>query len=766
MSNINDIARIDFMSYANAVIKHRAIPNIEDNLKPVHRRILFSLYNNKLFSNKKTQKCARIVGDTMGTLHPHGDSSIYDALVRLSQPWKMRYPLVEIQGNKGSISGAGAAASRYTETRLSPYGEMMVEELKEDSVPFIFTYDEEGKEPEVMPSAFPNILANGNMGIAVGMSSALLPHNINEVADVISYQIDNPNCEVEELVEIMPAPDFPTGGIIANKEDMLNMYKTGSGVVDIQGKYHIEEILKQKQIVFTEIPYNVTIESGIVSKIKNMVLKEDYKGIYNIENNTGHNGLEIKIILEKGIEPQKVLRDLLSSTGLQNKVRMGMTVLKNGQPIETNLKGLINGYIEHRHNVIIRVAKDKKEKSEKRLHIVEGMLIALKNIDGIIKIVKTSANKAAAAISIRSSFKLSVQQANAVLDMKVSQLNKLDSEKLNLEASKLKETILELEKQITSKKKRNELIKEKLESIKSKFGDERKTEVRNIEEEEIVDNRNLTLFLMENSELMATEKKNITYINKGNLGKRKLQKKPIQIIDYDTKNKLIMFDDTGRVYKFDPNKIETNYSIYINSLDDRIKGKVIHMMEVTPEDMKKDNLVIFTKNGIVKKSKVEEYKNFKPAFYAIKLKKGDQFLTASFADEDEYALMLSSQDKIVKFSLNSFSSVGRYTIGSRGMLADEVISATTGKENDFVITYSSDKAKKSKIKSFTTTIRGGAGQVVGEGTVDLLSFRNNEVFLLDSKSGLGRFRSNQFSNKHIKSVGTLMNRYGIAGVFS
>jgi DNA gyrase subunit A len=475
MSKINDIASEDFLTYATEVIKSRAIPYADDNLKPVHRRILYGMYLLKVFSNKPKVKSARITGDVMGKFHPHGDSSIYEAMIRLSQTWKMRYPLVDVQGNAGSIAGDGPAASRYTEANLTAIGDLMVEELKHKAVDYMATYDNTDVEPVTLTSIFPNILCNGNLGIAVGMSSDIVPHNLREAVDAIIAYIDNNAIQMPELMKHMPGPDFPTGAVITTPEKIQEIYETGRGTLTLRSKYDIEHVKGRAHLVFTEIPYLVSIEDKIIQKIHDLVNTEELKDVEDIIDNTGRNRIEIRVILSTKANVRKVLQILFAKTGLQNNIKVNNTVIIDNKPKQLGLKALIQSYVAHRHKMIRRISIKQKEKAEKRLHLVDGLLIAMQDIDGVIKLIKSSSNKSTARVALMKEYKLTAVQADGILDMKLSQLTKLDADKLMNEKKGLEKEILRLNALIHVVKSRDNVIKAQLLDMKNTLGDARRT---------------------------------------------------------------------------------------------------------------------------------------------------------------------------------------------------------------------------------------------------------------------------------------------------
>ena len=480
--DIKDFAKEDFMIYSMEVIKNRAIPGV-DGLKPIHRRVLHIMKDTGNTSDKPTRKCAKIVGETMSRVHPHGDSSIYDALIRLAQGWKMRYPLIEVQGNEGNIQGDKAAASRYTECRLTPLGELMTKDIDKKCVPMELNYSDEEYIPILLPSEFPNLLCNPSLGIAVSMSSTTLPHNLNEVVDTLVDYVESGNTmTVERLLTHIKGPDFPTGGIIINGGDMAKIYSEG-GSVKVRSKYTIEEVAGRKHIVIKEIPYLVNPMEKIYDRVKKMVLDEGYTDIENIQNNIGNKGFEIRIICSKGANVNKVIKDLCEKTGFQATISMNNTVLINGTPKKLSYLEMIDEYVKFRHNVVMRIAEFDKAKDQKRLHIVDGLLIALADIDNVIQIIKSSKSKDDARQNLIAKYEFSREQVDAILDMKLSRLTNLESADLRSEKGELLADIEKQNKIIANTDNiRGKMLIAQWKAIKAKFGDARRTQITSVTE--------------------------------------------------------------------------------------------------------------------------------------------------------------------------------------------------------------------------------------------------------------------------------------------
>lgn len=725
--NLNRIASEDFLNYASEVIKQRAIPNIEDNLKPVHRRILYTLYKTKLTSDKKEKKSAATVGEVM-KIHPHGDTSIYDALIRLAQDWKMRYPLITVQGNKGNINGSPAAAMRYTEAKLSPIGDLMVQELKESSVGMIETYDGEGVEPLMTPSAFPNILCNGNMGIAVGMSSSILPHNLGEVVAALLLMIDNEEVTLDQVLAVMPGPDFPTGGTITNAKDIREIYQTGRGSIPLEAKYQIEKKGRASHIVVTEVPYLVDIEK-IMAKIKNLSKEGRIDDVVDIQNNTGRTGIELRIILKPKANVNRTLQTLLADGGLRTRIRVGMTVLENFKPIETNILGLMKGYLNHRHDVLTNIYTERKEKAEKRLHIVEGLIIASEDINNVVALIKASANKGAARTALIEKYNLSEEQSNAILDMRLSSLTRIDSDNLKVEKEKLINSIEEYNLIITEKNKRNDIIKSDLVRINKNFGDTRRTILKNIEFKEIESPEvNYIIGLFENNEVNIIETEKVWSGKKNRVGKKIFENVPKQILQFNSKNSLLVFDKEGKVTEISGAKIsEGNFLFY--DIDDRVKEDVVFMKEMTEDDKAKEFLLTVTKGNLVKKTLLSEYNDFRTTIFAAKMRKGDEVLYAELVNDEDFVVVLG-EDYVNKYPVSSIRATGRATQGVKASNYKEILAAVAGDSlSKIVLTDKDGGAKTFLIADIAAATRTVKGQATSPDSTFIYKTKSSSVVL-------------------------------------
>lgn len=742
-ANFNEKVKKDFLNYASAVIKSRAISSVEDNLKPVHRRILHVMGEEKLWSNKKTVKSANVVGKTM-IYHPHGDASIYDAMVRLAQPWKMRYPLVEMQGNIGSILGDGPAAARYTEARLSKFGEMMLEDINKNAVPFKTTYDDTGKEPFVLPSRFPNILCNGNSGIAVGLSSNLVPHNLSEVVDGIIAYLDAKNISVENLMKYIPAPDFPTGGTITDSSNLLNIYSTGSGTITLRGKYRVEEHKSIQHIVFYEVPYLVNIEEGIIEPLKKLVVEDGFDLIDDYANETNQNGVSLRIILKKGANIYKVLDTLWKNTRLQITQRVNNTVLIDGNPKTLSLKDLIRLYVNHRHNVIINVSRFDLEKVENRVQTVKALMTALERIDEVIDLIKKSLNTSTAKIGLIHLLGVNEFQAQAILDMKLSKLSKLDNIELEQELAGLLQEKTKLEGLVRDLPTRELQIKKELLEIKNKYKDERRTTITNVTgvAAEDAPSEPVKFLIFENGNIFITQQKldTLGFGKKGTLMNQSAVKIYRETKTDATMN-LFMKDGSMQIVKMLTLGIETMENIGASS-------GIVAAFDFNSEDFK--YLVFVTKNGLVKRTLTSEYADARNNTKSIKLKEDDELVSVIGANDDTYIYLLN--DRIAKFLATEIPLTSRLTIGSKGIIGGAKMGIGATEEEKIFSMNNLGQAKLTLAHDFNVTAKGGSGQVITENTIFISPVNELESFIYsDKKNNIVRFET--LSTKSKTAVG-------------
>lgn len=723
--DLNTKIKKDFLNYANAVIKSRAISNVEDNFKPVHRRILYAMSELDLGSNKKHKKSARIVGDIIGKYHPHGDSSAYEAMVRLSQPWKMRYPLVEIQGNSGNILGDGPAAMRYTEARLSVFGDLMLEGIEKDGVAFKPNYDETTKEPVLMPSVFPNILCNGNAGIAVGLSSSLVPHNLKEVVNGIVAYLNFKNIPIDGIMKHIPGPDFPTGGTIVNANELPTIYATGHGTITLRSKYTIENIGNQQHIVITEVPYLVSVEDGIIEPLKRLVMEDGFDLIEDFENNTGKEGVNLRIILKKGANVYRVLETLWKETRLQITQRISNTVIVNGNPVVLNIKQMIEHYVAHRHNVITNIAKYDLDKTQNRILVVGALLKALGRIDEVIALIKNAKDKNDARLKLISFLEINEFQANAILDMKLSRINQLDGIELKNELADLQKKEKELIERIESPQVREELMKKELLTMSVKHGDPRRTVLtfQGTDAAEGAPIEDVKILLYQNGSIFATQQKleSLDFKKKAS----PLNVSPILSV-FETKTDATMttFTNDGTMWH---TRILTLSTENIES--GLFSAAPLATFDFNKKETLKDYIVFVTSAGLVKKTKTSEYLGAKNGSRTIKLKGDQELIFVGMANDDDNIMILD--EKLTYFKVSDITVGSKLTIGSKGISSNRAIAAAIVGDKEKVLMLNSEgQGKLTDASDFVYSAKGSNGQVVAENTV-LLAKRAPYYFIND-----------------------------------
>ena len=633
----------NFIEYAAAVNGDRAIPDATSGLKPVARRILWGAFDGGYTSSKEYAKCARIVGDVMGKWHPHGDSSIYGALVRLSQPWIMRYPLIDFHGNMGSIAGDGPAAYRYTNARLAKLSEDgMLCNLKKKNVDFIANYDENDYEPITLPSIFPNLLCNPNSGIGVAMACNWLPHNLKEVAECIEKYVDGKEYS-------LPGPDFPTGGIIINKDDIPMIMKTGHGSVKVRGKYKIE----QQNIIFYEIPYGTTIE-GLISEIGKVCDEKEIEGINDIRDESGKRGLKIVIECEKNINPESIVMKLFAKTNLQISISYNQVALVDKTPTELNLDDCIKIYVEHNIKYFKREAEFDIKKAKERLNIVEGLLIALEDIDNIIAKIKSSDSAAAAKDMLIKDYKMNEIQAKSVLDMKLAKLAKLEKIEIQKEKEELLNSIDKLNHFLITREEQITELKNRLNIIVRKYGDDRRTELTQIdvskEDKEIqtITPVDCVVLMTKNGDIKRVAKSNFKVQKRNGKGVKSLDDTLLDAISTNTIDNLMLFTNKGKMYKLlvdlIPEGTNVSKGVYINNLINLEPQEQVIAINSFERNNNARFVFFITKKGQIKKTSIEEYKSIKKTtgIVAIKLNDGDSIANVVFADDEDFIVIIIS----------------------------------------------------------------------------------------------------------------------------
>ena len=720
-----------YIDYAMSVIASRALPDVRDGLKPVQRRVLYSMIELNNGPDKPHRKCARIVGDTMGKYHPHGDSSIYGALVNMAQEWSTRYPLVDGHGNFGSVDGDGAAAMRYTEARLSKISMAMLSDINKDTVDFMPNFDETEKEPTVLPSRYPNLLVNGTTGIAVGMATNIPPHNLREVIAAVVKIIDNQveedrETEIEELLEIVKGPDFPTGGTILGHAGIDEAYRTGRGKIRVRAVSEIEPMNNGKnRIVVTELPYMVN-KARLIEKIAELVRDKKIDGITDLRDESSREGMRICIELRRDVNPNVVLNLLYKHTQLQDTFGVIMLALVGNQPKVLNLYELLNYYLLHQKDVVTRRTRYDLNKAEERAHIVQGLLIALDNIDEVIKIIRGSADVATAKQQLMERFALSEAQANAIVEMRLRALTGLERNKLEEEYKSLIELITELKAILADEKKLLGVIKEEILAISDKYGDERRTSIGfdeyDISMEDMIPVTNTVITF---TKLGYIKRMNVDNFKSQHRGGKGI--KGMETIDEDyivemmlttSHHYLMFFTNTGRVYRMKAYEIPECSRIargtaIVNLLQLQPDEKITSMIALK-EYSENQYLFMATKNGIVKKTKITDYENIrKTGLAAINLREDDRLIEVKLTDNNEDIILITKFGQCIRFHETDVRNTGRTSMGVIGMSLtdqDEVIAMQLASQGDsLMIVSEKGLGKCTLINEFTPQNRGGKG---------------------------------------------------------
>lgn len=724
--NIVEEVQDSFLDYSMSVIVARALPDLRDGLKPVHRRILYSMFDSGYTPDKQYRKCARVVGDVMGKYHPHGDSSIYEALVRMAQDFSYRHMLIDGHGNFGNMDGDGAAAMRYTESRLSKISLELLRDIKKETVDFVPNFDETEKEPSVLPSRFPNILVNGTMGIAVGMATNIPPHNLGETIDACVAYIDNHDITIPEMMEYIKGPDFPTGGIILGNSGIKKAYETGRGTITIRCKATIEEGNGRSKIVISELPYGINT-LDLKTKIGELVRDKVLEGIADYHDATSiEKGVNIIITLKKEANANVVLNNLYKHTALQSTFGIIFLMLDNGTPKTLNIKEIISKYIDYQKEIIIRRTKFDLNKAEERVHILEGYKIALDNIDEVIKIIKTAESDVIARENLQKRFGLSEIQANAILELKLRRLTGLEREKIENELAELLKTIEELRSILASEEKVLEIIKNELLDIKNKYADPRRTTIdmsaiEYIEDESLIPEQDIMIALTNKGYIKRTTSDTFKSQKRGGVGVKGMNTNEEdfveQIINTSTHDYILFFTNKGKVYRIKGYEIpefsrQSKGIPIINLLQIEKDEKINSMINVKKDDEYK-YILFATKKGIVKKTNISEFENIRTSGkIAISLKETDELISVKKTTGDDMILMGSNDGRMVKFNENEIRVMGRTASGVRGInLGDsECIGAEVTTEDDKILIVSKKGyGKQTNVCEYRTTKRGSKG---------------------------------------------------------
>ncbi len=723
-----------YIDYAMSVIVGRALPDVRDGLKPVHRRILYTMNEDGLYPGAKYKKSASVVGTTLAKYHPHGDTAVYNSMVRMAQDFSLRYPLVDGQGNFGSIDDDPAGAQRYTEAKLSKLGKAMLKDISKDTVDFIDNYDGTNEEPTVLPSPVPQLLLNGSLGIAVGMATNIPPHNLGETVDAAIHLLENPDADTEDLLEFIKGPDFPTGGEIFNREQIIKAYSQGKGSIKVRGKARIEEKARSSQIIITEIPYGVK-KSKMVEKFADLVKDGKLEGIRDIRDESDREGLRVAVDLKRNAYPQKVLNRLFNYSSLQKKFHLNMIALVDGiQPRVLSLVEILEHYINHRIEVITRRLKYELDRAESRAHILEGLYKALVDIDEVIETIKASENKEEAKTNLMDEYNLSEAQALAILRMRLQRLAKLERVEVENELSEKREVIADLKDTLSSEEKIKAVVKEELEEMKDEFDDERRTDVN---PEPLGSINDKDLIPKEKAIVTVTKGGYIKRINPSTYKKQKRGGKGIlgmktsqdDVVDHfikaNTHDDLLFFTDTGKVFRVPVYKVPEGSRAargrgILNFLELSSDESVLTVIPLDKDgkDGAIDNLIMITENGKIKKTALEEFKNIRRSgLIALTLKKGDELKKVRKTTGNDDIIVVTRKGKAIRFDEEEVRPMGRQAIGVKGVdLKDGdkvvdmgIIRGDEEKEQYIFVMTEKGYGKRTLVEKYRPQKRGGVG---------------------------------------------------------
>jgi DNA gyrase subunit A len=763
--NIEDEMKSSYIDYSMSVIVSRALPDVRDGLKPVHRRVLYGMYELGVFSNRAHKKSARIVGEVLGKYHPHGDTSVYDAMVRMAQEWSLRYLLVDGQGNFGSVDGDSPAAMRYTEARMRKIAEEIMADIDKETVDFQLNFDDTLEEPKVMPTKVPTLLINGASGIAVGMATNMAPHNLSEVVDGTLAYIDNNDIEIDELMHHIKAPDFPTGGTIYGYEGVREAFKTGRGRIVMRAKVNFEEVDGRECIVVTEIPYQVN-KADMIKKTADLVNEKKIDGISNIRDESDRNGMRIVYILRRDAVPNVVLNTLYKYTQLQSSFSVNNIALVNGRPQLLNLKDLIHHFVEHRHEVVTRRAQYELRKAEERAHILEGLIIASDNIDEVIQLIRSSSNTDEAREKLIARFNLSEIQAKAIVEMRLRQLTGLEQDKLRAEYEEIMKLIAHLKELLASKEMRMALIKEELTEIKDKYGDERRSTIEysggDVSIEDLIADENVVITISHAGYIKRTNLSEYKTQNRGGVGQKGVATRDQDFLEHlfvATNHQYMMFfTQKGkcfwmRVYEI-PEGTKTSKGRAIQNLinienDDKVKAFICTQDLKNQDYINSHYVIMATKQGQVKKTLLEQYSRPRVnGIAAITIKEDDELLEAKLTNGESQILIAVKSGKLVRFEENKTRPMGRSASGVRGITLghekDEVIGmvSVNDMESEILVVSENGYGKRSSLEDYRITNRGGKGVKtlnITDKTGELISINNvtdADDLMIINKSGL------------------------------
>jgi DNA gyrase subunit A len=763
--NIEDEMKSAYIDYSMSVIVSRALPDVRDGLKPVHRRVLYGMYDLGVTSKSAHKKSARIVGEVLGKYHPHGDTSVYDAMVRMAQEWSMRYLLVDGQGNFGSVDGDSPAAMRYTEARMRKISEEIMADIEKETVDFQLNFDDTLYEPKVMPTRVPTLLINGATGIAVGMATNMPPHNLTEVINGTLAYLDNNDIEIDELITHIKAPDFPTGGTIYGYEGVREAFKTGRGRIVIRAKVGFEEVDGRECIIVTEIPYQVN-KADMIKRTADLVNDKKIEGIANIRDESDRNGMRIVYILKRDATPNVVLNTLYKFTQLQSSFSVNNIALVKGRPQMLNLKDMIHYFIEHRHDVVVRRTRFELRKAEERAHILEGLIIASDNIDEVIALIRSSKNTEEAREKLIERFKLSDIQSRAIVEMRLRQLTGLEQDKLRAEYDELMKLIEHLKALLADVNLRTDLIKEELVEIREKYGDERRSIIEysggDVSIEDLIADENVVITISHAGYIKRTNLTEYKTQNRGGVGQKSAGTRDQDFLEHmfvATNHQYMMFfTQKGkcfwmRVYEI-PEGSKTAKGRAIQNLvniesDDKVKAFICTQDLKDQDYIKSHNLIMVTKKGQVKKTSLEKYSRPRVnGVAAITIKEGDELLEAKLTDGNSQIILAVKSGKLVRFEETKTRPMGRTASGVRGITlkdeTDEVIGMVTVNDmnSEILVVAENGYGKRSSLDEYRITNRGGKGVKtlnITEKTGKLISINavtDADDLMIINKSGL------------------------------
>ncbi|WP_396637361.1 DNA gyrase subunit A [Maribacter sp. R77961] len=763
--NIEEEMKSAYIDYSMSVIVSRALPDVRDGLKPVHRRVLFGMYELGVRSSSSHKKSARIVGEVLGKYHPHGDTSVYDTMVRMAQEWSLRYMLIDGQGNFGSIDGDSPAAMRYTEARMRKIADDMLADIDKDTVDHQLNFDDSLQEPTVLPARIPNLLVNGASGIAVGMATNMPPHNLSEVVDGTMAYIDNNDIEIDELITHIKAPDFPTGGIIYGYDGVKEAFHTGRGRVMMRAKATFEEVQGRECIIVSEIPYQVN-KADMIKKTADLINDKKIEGISTIRDESDRNGMRIVYILKRDAIPNIVLNTLYKYTALQTSFSVNNIALVNGRPQLLNVKEMIHYFVEHRHEVVVRRTKFELKKAEDRAHILEGLIIASDNIDEVIAIIRASSNADEARENLMERFKLTEIQAKAIVEMRLRQLTGLEQDKLRSEYDEIVKTIADLKDILDKKERRMQIIKDELQEVKDKYGDERRSEINfaggDLSMEDMIPNEQVVITISRAGYIKRTPLTEYKTQNRGGVGQKASSTRNEDFLEHlfvgTNHQYMLFFTQKGkcfwmRVFEI-PEGSKTSKGRAIQNLinieqDDMVKA-FICTQDLKDEDYVNSHYVIMaTKKGTVKKTSLEQYSRPRQnGINAITIREGDELLEAKLTTGTSQIFLGLKSGKAIRFEESKTRPMGRNASGVRGITLasekDEVIGMVSvhNFEDELLVVSENGYGKRSSIDDYRITNRGGKGVKtisVTDKTGDLVAIKNvtdSDDLMIINKSGI------------------------------